>query len=72
MSHEDKPCPDCDGTLKAVRLIDKAFNTHENVEYTVPEAKRSFWSGQFPIEGKVAAFMCDSCGRMLFYGQSKE
>ncbi len=72
MSHEDKPCPDCDGTLKAVRLIDNDVGRQREVEYTVPDAKKGFWSSQYPIEGKVAAFMCDSCGRMLFYGQSKE
>ncbi|QDT48723.1 hypothetical protein Pan258_27680 [Symmachiella dynata] len=72
MSHEDKPCPDCDGTLKAVRLIDNDFGRQREVEYTVPDAKKDFGSSRFPIEGKVAAFLCDSCGRMLFYGQSKE
>ena len=70
--HEDKPCPDCDGTMKPVRLIDKSFNTDEDVEYTVPDAKRSFWTGKYLVEGRVAAFMCDSCGRMLLYGQSKD
>jgi len=72
MSREDKQCPDCDGTMKPVKLIDKALNTHEDVEYTVPDAKRGLGSSQFPIEGKVAAFMCDSCERMPLYGQSKE
>ncbi len=66
---EDRPCPDCDGTMKPVRLIDKELGTHRDVEYTVPEAKRSFWSSRFPVEGNVAAVMCDSCGRMLLFGQ---
>jgi hypothetical protein len=37
-----------------------------------PEAKRSFWTGRYPIEGKVAACMCDDCGRILLYGEPRE
>jgi hypothetical protein len=40
--------------------------------YTVPEAKRSFWTGLFPAEGRVAACMCDGCGRILLYGAPRE
>jgi hypothetical protein len=53
-----------------IRLIDKFSNyqAHGEVEYTVPEAQRSSWTGRFPVEGRVAAFMCDHCGRLLLYG----
>jgi hypothetical protein len=52
-----------------IRLIDKAhYSAHMDFEYTVPEAERSFWMGHYPVEGKVAAFMCDDCGRLALYG----
>jgi hypothetical protein len=56
--------------MHRIRLIDKAYGEarHTDLEYTVPEAKRSFWRGQFPVEGRIIAYMCDRCGRMLLYG----
>jgi hypothetical protein len=37
--------------------------------YMAPEAKRSFWTGRLPVEGKVTPYMCDGCGRILMYGE---
>jgi hypothetical protein len=52
-----------------IRLIDKTHHhMHADLEYTVPEAQRSFWRGQFPVEGRVRAYMCDRCGRLNLYG----
>ena len=48
------------------------LNVHSELEYTVPEAKRSIWTGLLPIEGKIAAYMCDGCGRVLLYGQPRQ
>jgi hypothetical protein len=66
----EKTCSDCGGALTEVRLIDKVHGgAHGEVEYTLPDAKRSFWRGRFPVEGKVAAFMCGECGRISLYGK---
>jgi hypothetical protein len=52
-----------------IRLIDKSHgHYHADMEYTVPEAQRGFWMGRYPVEGRVAAYMCDHCGRLLLYG----
>lgn len=62
-------CPDCEGQLHHVRLIDKGHaDGHRDLEYTVPEAKRSFWGSQYPVVGRVDAYMCNGCGRLLLYG----
>ena len=66
---ENKPCPDCDGSMKAIRMIDQQLTQHHDMVYTVPDAKRSFWSSKFPVEGKIQATMCDSCGLIKLYGQ---
>jgi hypothetical protein len=74
VSSEDKKCPDCRGSLKEIKVIDKAgsvANLHSELEYTVPEAHRSYWTGHFPVEGKIAAYMCDGCGRVLLYGHPR-
>ena len=66
---DKRTCPECKGTMRQVRLLDRTIEKEVDVEYTVPEAKRSFWTGLYPVEGKVVAFMCDTCGRMSLYGE---
>lgn len=70
MNHEDKPCSDCGGAMKSIKMIDKQLAQHHDMEYTVPEAKRSLWSSKFPVTGSVQAVMCDSCGLIKLYGHS--
>ena len=48
------------------------ISKNNQLEYTVPDAKRSFWTGLLPIEGKIAAYRCEGCGRVLLYGQPRE
>jgi hypothetical protein len=62
-------CSDCGGQLQEIKVIDKAhYSVHSGLEYTSSEAKRNAWSGSFPIEGKVLAFLCSKCGRIALYG----
>jgi hypothetical protein len=77
MNTEDKKCPDCRGSLKPIQIVGKKTKNmgilkEDEWQYTVPEAKRSFWTGALPIEGKITAYMCDGCGRVLLYGQPRE
>jgi hypothetical protein len=57
-----------------IKLIDRGGGTafapreHGEIHYTVPEARRSFWTGAFPHEGKLAAYMCQGCARIALYG----
>jgi predicted RNA-binding Zn-ribbon protein involved in translation (DUF1610 family) len=67
-----KQCGDCGETLAQIRLIDKGhFTEHNEMEYALAESKRGIWTGRFPIEGKVAAFMCPQCGRIAHFGMPK-
>ena len=69
-TNQERKCPDCAALMHPIRLIDKSqANTHNDLEYTLPESKRGFWLAQFPIEGKVRAYMCEQCGRILLYGE---
>ena len=67
----DRTCPDCDGPMHGIRLMDKTgpANAQAALEYALPEAKRSRWHGRFPVAGTVVACMCDGCGRILLYGR---
>jgi hypothetical protein len=70
---QQRRCPDCKGPTHEIRLIDKAHGSfHTDFEYSVPEAKKSFWTGAYPIEGKVVAFLCDACGRIQLFGAPKQ
>lgn len=70
MAAPDKKCPDCGNVASEIKLIDKAHaGAHNEFEYTLPESKRSFWMGRYAVEGKVTAFMCGECGRIILYGK---
>lgn len=66
---ESKPCGDCDGSMKPIRMIDQQLSQHHPIVYSVLESTRSFWSSKYPIEGTVEAIMCDSCGLIKLYGR---
>lgn len=69
----ERKCPDCGREMHEIKLIDQADKySHEEMVYTVPEAKRGLWLGQFPIKGRVLAWMCDQCGRIALYGAPRK
>jgi hypothetical protein len=66
-------CPDCAIPMHRIRLIDKAhFDRHRELEYALYEGGRSLWSGRFPVEGVVRAYICDQCARILLFGEPRE
>ena len=72
MPDRRQTCPDCSRALTAIQIIDKkgvGITPHGVLEYAVSEAKRSNWTGQFPVEGRIHAYMCDGCGRVLLYAE---
>ena len=70
MADETRKCLECGGAMREIKLIDKGhFNTHSELQYAAGDARTGFWSGGFPVEGKVAALMCQICGRIALYGE---
>ena len=68
-------CPECKTPMHEIRIIDKGDEhilPHHELEYTVAEAKRSAWTGRFPIVGKVVAYMCQQCGQIELHGTEYE
>ena len=72
MTKDARECPDCEGSMHEIRIIDKASHNlpHYDLEYAAADADRSFWFGQFPIAGKIAAYMCQECGGVRLFGRS--
>jgi hypothetical protein len=72
-STNERKCPDCGAKMHSIRMIDKAHGGgHTDLEYTLPESRRSFWTGTYPVEGKALAFMCDQCARIALFGAARE
>ena len=72
MAHGKTNCPDCDTELEAIKLIDNADRgTHTLMSYAAGDADRSVFLGQFPVEGRIVAEMCPSCGRVLLHARPK-
>jgi hypothetical protein len=70
---KERPCPDCGGGTHYIQLFDKGHGqVHHDLEYALPEAKRGRWLPMFPVEGKIIAYLCDGCGRVLLYAQPYE
>jgi hypothetical protein len=63
-------CEACDGIMHSIRLIDKQHpNKLTDLEYAPPDTTRSCWTGRFPGQGKVEAYLCGDCGRIALFGQ---
>jgi hypothetical protein len=61
-------CPDCGGELLPISLIDRGHhNNVKDLEYRTPDAKQSFWTGRWSKSGKVSAWACADCRRILLY-----
>jgi hypothetical protein len=59
--------------MSRIRIIDKGADTrHYDFEYTVPDAARTFLTGHYPVAGKIGAFMCNMCGRILMFAEATE
>ena len=73
MANAQRTCSGCKTEMQEIKLIDKShYGTHTDFEYTLPDAERSFWTSQYPVQGRTASFMCPSCGRIDLYGVAKE
>ena len=69
MSPDQRTCGDCGHPMKPIRLIDKVQLGHTYLEYAVGESERGFWTAKFPVEGRIASYMCQQCGRITLYGE---
>lgn len=62
-------CPDCQTTLQAIKLIDRSNEPDREPCYTAADAQRKWYTGHFPVAGKVKASMCPSCGMILLHAE---
>lgn len=67
-------CPDCEGDLYAIKLLDATESTragegmsHVEMSYSAPEASASFFTRSVAKSGTVKAKLCNQCGRIFLY-----
>lgn len=66
----ERRCPDCSVELQPIILLDIAAHGQvSGICYTAIDAKRSAWTGLYPVKGTVNGFLCTECGRVLLYAQ---
>lgn len=71
----DISCPDCQGELYAIKLLDATDSTrtgegvsHVEMAYAAPESSASFFTRSVAKSGVVKAKLCNQCGRIFLYG----
>lgn len=62
-------CPDCAVELGPIRIVDKTHGSDADMEYSLYGTEKTFWTGFYPRAGKVMAYMCPQCRRILLYGE---
>jgi hypothetical protein len=72
MSAEPRTCPDCPTTLQGTSGSTSRIPAPTDSNYALSEAKRGFWTGAYPVEGRVEALMYPSCIRIGPLGVAKE
>jgi len=66
-------CPDCQGILDPIRLIDATDRamgggvSHVELSFAAQSAQRSSLTGTLPSSGIVKAKLCAECGRIFLY-----
>jgi hypothetical protein len=69
---QERRCKECGGATHEIHLIDRQgpWFPESGVEYSLPDAQRSGWTGRYPVAGKVLAFLCDGCGQISLFAKS--
>jgi hypothetical protein len=71
-----KRCPDCETGLSAIQIVDQKGHGLTDVGFHFTRSsppKTSSWSGKLTNSaGRVQAFLCDACGRVLLYAGPNE
>jgi hypothetical protein len=72
MSESIQECIECGGETHPIQVIELGHSKQQTLKYTAIDAKPSWIHGSYPIEGHLAAELCESCGRVTFRAVPKE
>ena len=63
-----RKCPECEGTMSPVVVMDRNYKSVAQLAYRQLDDKISFWTGQYATAGPVLSYMCSNCGRIALFG----
>ena len=70
-----RTCPDCNKPLVEIKLFARSMvnplsgaASDSDFLFTDVGAERSFWECTYEEKGIVKSYRCQSCGRILIYG----
>ena len=66
MAETTATCGECGGVIRPIRVVEQDHRAHHMLKYAAIDAKPSWFLGIYPVEGHIAAEMCESCGRVGF------
>jgi hypothetical protein len=71
MADPGRTCPDCQSEMRSIKLLDTTGEhlSHVQLQYAAGGAKPEWLRGRYPIQGKVGAMMCPSCGRIVLHAE---
>jgi uncharacterized OB-fold protein len=70
---ERSTCPDCNGALSDIKIVDMSSGAHMELKYAAGDARKEFpWFAQYPTKGTLRGKLCEDCGRVLLYAVPKE
>ncbi len=72
MSEAHQTCIECEGATHPIRVVEQDHRQHHTLKYTAIDAQPSWFLGIYPVEGHLAAELCESCGRVTFKAVPKE
>ncbi len=71
MSEASPNCIECGGANHPIRVVDGRWKQHP-LKYAAIDSQPSWFFGMYPVEGYLAAELCESCGRVTFRAVPKE
>ena len=71
MSEGTATCGECGGALRAIRVVEQDHHKHYMLKYTAVNARPGWFFGAYPVEGHLAAELCELCGRVSFRAEPK-
>lgn len=66
MAEASRSCIECGGATYPIRVVEQDHKYHDTLKYAAIDAHRSWFIGRYPVEGHLAAELCESCGRVSF------
>ena len=72
MSEITEDCVECGGATHPIQVVEQDHRKQYTLKYTAIDAKPSWFLGIYPVEGHLAAELCESCGRVTFRAVPKE